>query len=349
MSTPPQPPQPADQPAPQPGAPAPQPAPQPGPSTPEPAPQPVPPAAQPEQPAAQPQQPAPQPGQPAAQPGQPAPQPGIPTQPAAYSYPHPQSPPAGAFYAQPTLVGQPGQLGQPGQPQMGVPGNPYAQPPQYAQVPAPPSAGGGAGRAVLWVAVGAVVASVAWAAGVFLIGGRGDSADLRGYSAPTDMCSKADYSSFKDEYPESDTAPTHNSLKDKALDESACSVNLKKTGSSYADAYLSIQVDLHRSTDPGPEFTATWKNYGDSHTGYDVNEVNGIGDEAYLVSQDTTNGSSSGSRYATLAVRDGWVTYTMSYSAYLSTYSQDKTPPGLSDVSDWLKTDARATLEQLKD
>ncbi|WP_234967454.1 hypothetical protein [Streptomyces collinus] len=348
MSTPPQPPQPGDQPAPRSGASAPQPAPQPGPSAPEPAPQPVPPAAQPEQP-------APQAGLPAPQPGQPAPQPGIPAQPAAYSYPHPQSPPAGAFYAQPTLVGQPGQPGhlgqpgQPGQPMVGVPGNPYAQPPQYAQVPAPPSAGGGAGRAVLWVAVGAVVASVAWAAGVFLIGGRGDSADLRGYSAPADMCSKADYSSFKDEYPESDSAPTHSSLKDKALDESSCSVNLKKTGSSYADAYLSVQVDLHRSTDPGPEFTASWKNYGDSHTGYDVKEVKGIGDEAYLVSQDTTNGSSSGSRYATLAVRDGWVTYTMSYSAYLSTYSQDKSPPGLSDVSDWLKTDARATLEQLKD
>ncbi|WP_317441760.1 hypothetical protein [Streptomyces collinus] len=334
MSTPPQPPQPADQPAPQPGASAPQPAPQPGPAAPEPAPQPVQPAAQPEQPA---------PGQPAAQPGQSVPQPVIPAQPAAYSYPHPQSPPPGAFYAQPTLVGQPGL------PQVGAPGNPYAQPPLYAQVPAPPSAGGGAGRAVLWVAVGVVVASVAWAAGVFLIGAPGASADLRGYSAPADLCSKADYSSFKDEYPESDSSPTHTSLKDKALDESSCSVNLKKTGSSYADAYLSLQVDLHRSTDPGPEFTATWKNYGDSHTGYDVNEVKGIGDEAYLVSQDTTSGSSSGSRYATLAVRDGWVTYTMSYSAYLSTYSQDKTPPGLSDVSDWLKTDTRATLEQLKD
>ncbi len=332
MSTPPQPPQPDDRPTPQPAASAPQPDPQPGPSAPQPA-----------QPAPQPGQPAPQPGQPAPQPGQPAPQPVIPAQPAAYSYPHPQSPPPGAFYAQPTLVGQPGQ------PQVGVPGNPYAQPPQYAQVPTPPSGGGGAGRAVLWVAVGAVVASVAWAAGVFLVGGRGDSADLRGYSAPSDMCSKADYSSFKDEYPESDSSPTHNSLKEKALDESFCSVNLKKTGSSYADAYLSIQVDLHRSTDPGPEFTATWKNYDESHTGYDVNEVKGIGDEAYLVSQDTTSGSSSGSRYATLAVRDGWVTYTMSYSAYLSSYSQDKTPPGISDVSDWLKTDTRATLEQLKD
>ncbi|MFJ9865790.1 hypothetical protein [Streptomyces sp. NPDC101165] len=290
-----------------------------------------------------PPQPPPPAGQPAPQPGQPAPQSAVPPQPTAYPYPNPQSPASGSFYAQPTLVGQPAP------PQAGVPGNPYGQPPQYGPVPAPPSGGGGgAGRAVLWLAVGAAVASAAWAAGVFLLGGMGDSADLRGYSAPSNMCSGADYSSFKDEYPQNDSSSTHNSLKNKALDESYCSLSLKKTGSSYADAYLSMQVDLHRKTDPGPEFTATWKNYGDSHTGYDVSPVKGIGDEAYLVSQDTTSGSTSGSRYATLAVRDGWVTYTMSYSAYLSSYNQDKNPPALTDVTDWLKTDTKATLEQLK-
>ncbi|MFI9803686.1 hypothetical protein ACIHEJ_04820 [Streptomyces sp. NPDC052301] len=294
----------------------------------------------------------PQPPQPADQPTpQPAQQPAVPPQPTAYPYPNPQSPPPGGFYAQPTLVGQPsqpGQLGQHGGPQ---PGNPYAQAPQYGPaVPVPPpTGGGGAGKAVLWAAVGAVVASAAWAGGVFLVGGKGDSADLRGYAAPSNMCSGADYSSFKDEYPGDDSSPTKNSLKDKALDESYCSLGLKKSGSSYADAYLSMQLDLHKRTDPGPEFTATWKNYGDSHTGYDVAPVGGIGDEAYLVSQDTTSGSSSsGSRYATLAVRDGWVTYTMSYSVYLSSYDQDKNPPALSDVEEWLKKDAKATLGQLK-
>jgi hypothetical protein len=215
--------------------------------------------------------------------------------------------------------------------------------------PVPPAGGGGAGRAVLWAAVGAVVASAAWAAGVFLVGGKGDSAELRGYSAPSDLCSSADYSSFKDEYTEDDSSPTHTSLKDQALDEGYCSLSLKKPGSSYADAYLTLQLDLHKKTDPGPEFTATWKNYGESHTGYDVDPVEGIGDEAYMVSHDTTNGSSSGSRYATLAVRDGWVTYTMSYSAYLTSYDKDKDPPALTDVTDWLKTDAKATLRQLQD
>ncbi|MEU7426142.1 hypothetical protein [Streptomyces sp. NPDC040750] len=307
----------------------------------------------------------PQPPQPADQPPRQSPaQPAVPPQPTAYPYPDPQSPPHGNFYAQPTLVSpataqpsppgqpQPGQPiqpqpGQPVQPQPGQPGSYYAPQPQYGPAPAP-SAGGGAGKAVLWAVVGAVVASAAWAAGVFLLGGRDEGADLRGYAAPGNMCSSADYSSFKDEYTQDDSSPTRTSLKDTALEESSCSVGLKKPGSSYADAYLSMQLDLHRKTDPGPEFTATWKNYGDSHKDYDVTPVNGIGDEAYLVSQDTTNGSSSGSRYATIAVRDGWVTYTMSYSVYLSSYDQDKNPPALTDVTQWLRTDAKATLGQLK-
>ncbi|MCS0603829.1 hypothetical protein NX794_21805 [Streptomyces sp. LP11] len=295
--------------------------------------------------------PPPQPAdQPPQQPQPPAQQPAVPPQPTAYPYPNPASPPPGNPYAQPTLVGQPAVPPQPGQ---GVPGypppvNPYAQAPQFGPVPPPAAGGGGAGKAVLWAVVGAVVASAAWAGGVLLLGGTGDSADLRGYAAPADLCSDADYSSFKDEYTENDSSPAHTSLKDPVLDEGYCSVSLKKSGSSYADAYLSMQLDLHRKTDPGPEFTATWKNYGDSHKGYDVDPVTGIGDEAYLVSQDTTSGSSSGSRYATLAVRDGWATYSMSYSAYLSSYDKDKDPPALADVSDWLKTDTRATLAKLK-
>ncbi|MFJ3233837.1 hypothetical protein [Streptomyces sp. NPDC086787] len=271
-----------------------------------------------------------------SEPSQPSQQPGVPAQPSAYPYPHPQSPPAPGVqgYYSPTVAGHP------------QPGNPYA-----AQGPYGPAAAGGrgAGRAVLWAAVGAVAASAAWAAGVFVIG-AGASPQLRGYSAPSNLCDRADYSSFKDEYPQDDSAPAHTSLKEDALEEGYCSITLKKTGSSYGDAYLSIQADLHKKTDPGPEFTATWKNYRKSHTGYDVEVVRDIGDEAYLVSQDTTSGSpSSGSRSATLAVRDGWVTYTMSYSAYLSTYNQDKDPPRLDDVTDWLRSDTKATLDRLKD
>ncbi|MEW1777056.1 hypothetical protein [Streptomyces sp. NPDC086777] len=270
--------------------------------------------------------------------------PPIPPQPTAYPYPNPQSPSAQNPYAQPA-AGDP-----PTAPQQA---NPYAVQPGHGYPPpaAPPAAGGNAaGRAVLWAVVGAVVASAAWAGALLLTGGFGSSADLRGYRAPANLCSSADYSSFKDEYPVDDSSPTKNVMKDPALDQSFCSLSLKKTSSSYGDAYLSMEVDLHRKTDPAPEFTATWKNYGDSHSDYDVTPVQGIGDEAYLVTQDTSKGSTtSGSRYATLAVRDGWTTFTMYYSAYFSSYDSDTDPPTLDDVTGWLKTDTKSTLEQLKD
>ncbi|MFG2958964.1 hypothetical protein ACGF5O_35265 [Streptomyces sp. NPDC048291] len=299
----------------------------------------------PQQPESTPERMAPQP--PAAPSPAPPPEqqaPAVPPQPTAYPYPSPQSPPPQNPYAQPTVVGRPVPPPQ---------ANPYAVQPGYGYPPpaAPPTAGGNAaGKAVLWAVVGAVVASAGWAAGLFLTGGFGSSADLRGYRAPANLCSSADYSSFKDEYPVDDSSPTKNVMKDPALDQSYCSLSLKKTSTSYGDAYLSMEVDLHKKTDPAPEFTATWKNYGDSHSDYDVTAVQGIGDEAYLVTQDTSNGSTtSGSRYATLAVRDGWMTFTMYYSAYFSTYDSDTDPPTLDDVTGWLKTDTKSTLEQLKD
>jgi hypothetical protein len=199
--------------------------------------------------------------------------------------------------------------------------------------------------------VGAVIASALWAGGVFLIGGGDDTpaADLRGYEAKANLCAAIDYSSFLNEYPEDDNSPLHNTLKDDALDESYCSISLKKSGSTYSDAYFSVQTDLHKATDPGPEFTAMWKNYGERYDDYDVEPVTGFGDEAYLVTEDTTTSSStSGTRSATLAVRDGWVTYEMTWTAYLSTYDDDKDPPQVDEVTEWLKTDTRSTLAKLK-
>ncbi|MFD7874137.1 hypothetical protein ACFV5G_08425 [Streptomyces sp. NPDC059766] len=283
---------------------------------------------------------------------------GAPAQPTAYPYPNPQSPGAGGPGAvpppsppappagPPTLYSHPAPAGGPALP---PPGNPYAAPGPYGPYPAArPSGTGGAGRALLWAVTGAVAASVLWAAGLFALHGLGAAADLRGYDAPANLCTGSDHSSFSSAYPLADTSPTHSSLRDGAFDQSTCNVDLKKSGSTYADAYLTIDVQLHKKTDPGPEFTAAWKNYPDNHEGYDVDTVAGIGDEAYLVSQDTISGSTSGSLYATLAVRDGWVTYTMTYSAYLTSYSTDSDPPQLAEVTGWLKSDTRSTLEELR-
>ncbi|MDX3521926.1 hypothetical protein [Streptomyces scabiei] len=257
--------------------------------------------------------------------------------PSAYPYPSPQSP---AGYGPPV----PAQASAYGPPAGGYP--PGGYPPPGAR----PATGAG-GRAVLWALVGAVVASAAWAGGVFLLGKDDTEADLRGYRAESDLCSSVDYSSFKNEYPEEDTEPVHNALEHEALDESYCSISLKESStSSISDAYFSVQVDLHKKTDPGPEFTAVWSEYDQRYEDYDVEKVSGFGDEAYLVTEDTTSGDdNSGSRAATLAVRDGWMTYEMRWSAYGSTYDDGATMPEVSDVVEWLKSDTNATLDNLRE
>ncbi|MGW0706130.1 hypothetical protein ACWD4G_09225 [Streptomyces sp. NPDC002643] len=308
----------------------------------QPAPAPVPTPTQAELPspaAPQPQPPAPAQAQPPTQPALPGaatPQPASaqaqPAAPAAYAYPQ-----SHAGYG-PPAAGAP----IPAQP------NPYGQPPGLYPM-APPPTGGGAGRAVLWVVLGAVIASAAWAGGVFLVGNDDTEADLRGYQAKSELCSSVDYSSFKDEYPEEDSDPLDHALEHEALDQSYCSISLKKSSAStLSDAYFSVQVDLHKKTDPGPEFTALWSEYDQRYEDYDVEKIDGFGDEAYVVTEDTTSGDdTSGSRAATIAVRDGWMTYEMSWSGYASTYD-NTTLPDVDDVVEWLKNDTDSTLENLR-
>ncbi|MEW2566285.1 hypothetical protein [Streptomyces sp. NPDC047070] len=223
---------------------------------------------------------------------------------------------------------------------------PYGPPPGS---PPPPGGKGTAGRAVLWAAVGAVAASALWAGGLYLFGPLGDDPDLAGYRARANLCSSVDYDSLRTEYPEDGSAPTHNALKHKALDQSYCSISLKKSStSSYSDAYLSVQMDLHKETDPSAEFTALWSEYGQRYDDYEVAKVSGFGDEAYLVTEDTTTGSGvGGSRAVILAVRDGWMTYQMSWNVYTTSY-ETTSPPEIDEVSRWVKSDTRSTLENLR-
>ncbi|BBC29223.1 hypothetical protein SGFS_005140 [Streptomyces graminofaciens] len=253
--------------------------------------------------------------------------------PSAYAYPAPQpaagyGPPTGPVPAQP---------------------NPYGQPAAWPPPAAQPGTGA-AGRAVLFTVLGALVASAAWAGGVFLLGwgGGGPEADLRGYEAKANLCSSVDYSNMKTEYPEEDTAPVHNGFKHEALDESYCSISLKKSStSSYSDAYFSVTMDLHKKTDPAAEFTAMWSEYDQRYEDYDVEKITGFGDEAYLVTEDTTAGDDkSGSRAVILAVRDGWMTYQMSWSAYGTSYD-DYEMPDVDDVVQWVRDDTESTLENL--
>jgi hypothetical protein len=283
------------------------------------------------------------------------PPPGLPGQP-------PAQPPTGGGY------------GAPVPPQH----NPYAQttpgygPPQSGyygvqQQPAQPVAGapggrGGAGRAVLWAVVGAAVASALWGGGVVLLGKDSGEADLRGYKVQKDLCSSADLSAFKDEYPKPDDDPTSYTSDRPTVAQMYCSESLDKNDddssvSGYSYAYVSIEADLHRKSDPGPEFRDHWKSFADHGSApddkYEVTAVDGFGDEAYLITQDTAadnqTSAMSGSRDVVLAVRDGWMTFTLSWNGYASSLDKgDDKIATVAQATEWVKAATRATMQKLK-
>ncbi|WP_433889276.1 hypothetical protein [Streptomyces sp. CA-111067] len=294
-----------------------------------------------------------QPGSPYQPPQQPGTQPNIPAGP-----PPGGQPPVGGYgspvpaqhnpYAQPAGPYGPAPGQGPTPPYYGGPVQPGAQP---GMAPgAAPGGKSGAGRAVLWAVVGAVVASALWGGGVLLLKGDSAKADLRGYTAKPKMCDLADISPFKTKYPKDTSSGTiQYTAKGKTLDEMYCDEDLEYTGSTFADAYVSFQVDLNKKTDPGPEFADTWLGWKQHDTDYKVDPLTGFGDESYLITEDTVK-AGSGTHYVSLAVRDGWMTYYMTWSAYQSSLDTDpdKAIPTVAQATEWVKAATLATLPKLK-
>lgn len=243
-------------------------------------------------------------------------------------------------------------------------GSPYGpqQPPAYYGMPQPPGtpapAGGsrgGAGRAVLWAVVGAAVASALWGGGVVLLGKDSGKADLRGYTVKKDLCETADLSAFMTEYPKPDDDPASYTSERDSLVQMYCSKSLEKDSTSYSYAYVSIDANLHRKADPGPEFADNLKSFGDrkdKDDRYNVTAIDGFGDEAYLVTRDTvttdSDGKESGNRDVLLGVRDGWMTFQLSWTAYASSLEDSDKAPTLSQATEWVKAATKATMAKLK-
>jgi hypothetical protein len=246
---------------------------------------------------------------------------------------------------------QPGYYGAPPQ------GVPPQQPPGTA-----PRGTGGAGRGLVWAVVGAAVASAAWAGGVFLLGDSGSGSakpDLHGYKVVKDLCKTADLSAFDTQYPKKDDDPTAYTSDRTSVAQMYCSESpdTDDDSSGYSYAYLTVNAQLHRTTDPKAEFGDNWRAYGDRgldpDDNYKVTAVDGFGDEAYLLSRDTVEEGSSGSREVILAVRDGGLTFSLSWDAYTSSSLSDDsdttdTMPSLDEATAWVKKSATATMSNLK-
>ncbi|GAA1352708.1 hypothetical protein GCM10009612_11720 [Streptomyces beijiangensis] len=157
-------------------------------------------------------------------------------------------------------------------------------------------------RPWLWALGGAVVASAVWAGGLFAYErGRDEGIDIKGYAVGSDICVRARLPSLAAALGPSTmeipwvkyTAP---------LDRARCDMTLAPKGMTTGLSYdVSITVDLHKKTDPVPEFEAMRDvDRYSSDAAAKVEEVPGLGDKAYML---TTLAADS--RDPELRVRDG--------------------------------------------
>lgn len=220
--------------------------------------------------------------------------------------------------------------------------------------------GAGGGKGWLWALGGAVVASAVWAGVLFATGGFDGEpdADLAGYSYTSNLCASTDLEAIEDAgYEQKDSTsssnPRHSSSRAPALDSMSCSIDFEPTDAStsdYSSEWLSTTAGLHRKTDPEPEFEAQYRQYEDQRTSsytYKVSEVDGLGDEAYVVTQQSTGSSDTGA-YVILGVREGWMTYQSTWSEYVSS-SSSADPMTTEEATEMLEKSARATLAKLKE
>lgn len=284
--------------------------------------------------------------------------PGPPPNPYQQNNPNPyaQQQPQGSVpqqypYAQPTM---PAGIPLASQPAGGAP--PGGQPP--GQPPGAPPFGAAEKKSVpgwLWGLGGVVVASAVWVGALFATGGF-DSAEepeaVLGYGFEKDLCETTELKAFDERYnvAESTEGATGWGSQQEGLDQSFCSWNLRDRGgdsSDYSSTYVSSSAIWHEASDPTGEFAATYKGFEDRSNEdyeYKTEPVSGLGEEAFLVREDS--GDDASSRSMTLAVRDGWFTYEMDWS-YYGGGTDAADPPSYDEVEQMLKEETEAALADL--
>lgn len=155
-----------------------------------------------------------------------------------------------------------------------------------------PASGRRRGHGVLWAATGALTASALWATAVFAYGiGPGPKPDTHRYQLGARSCSVMQMEALTASVGERADVPSlvPGSIEHPALDSIACAMTLTAPRSSQ-DGYgwryglqVGLKVELHKETDPLPEFEARKERtlWGD---GTERTEpVPGLGDRAYLL------------------------------------------------------------------
>ncbi|MFT9669069.1 hypothetical protein ACMZ5F_16890 [Streptomyces rhizosphaericola] len=216
----------------------------------------------------------------------------------------------------------------------------------------------GRGRGLLWAAAGALTASALWAAAVFAYGiGPAPRPDTHGYHLDARSCSTMRMTALTASVGERADAPglVPGSIEHPALDTIECSMTLtapKSSEDGYGWRYglhVGLEAELHKETDPLPEFEARKEEtrWGD---GADrVEPVPGLGDRAYLLAVDESSSE--------LRVVEGGAVITLTLSTTMDYAGSDegREPPPVEPETPAaepyhadLITDMREVMAQLK-
>ncbi|MCX4709146.1 hypothetical protein [Streptomyces griseus] len=134
-----------------------------------------------------------------------------------------------------------------------------------------PATGRRRGSGLLWGVGGALVASVVWAAVVFAYGIGGDrKPDLHGYRVESDSCAAIELKALAEVVGATEAEPAATELdgiEHPALHRIRCTVILTpadaaaqggEDGAKWSTTYqASVTAELHKETDPRPEFEAS--------------------------------------------------------------------------------------------
>lgn len=300
----------------------------------------------------QPRQPYPgaqQPGQPgppspySSQPGQgEAPRPGVPENPyAGYGQ---QSGPGGYGQGQPA-GGKAASTGVPGL-------APTGESPTGSGPTGPPPKPRSGIPGWVWGVGGVVLTSAVWAAAVISTGGFASEpeADLAGYHFHEDMCAALDRTALEKHYSSgNERESTSYNSQHEALDTSTCSLRFRNDeGRAYASTFVDFTTTWHKKTDPTAEFEARARVYekrDPEGSTYTVEEVEGVGQEAYLVTNTSKRDDSLNSVH--LTARDGWLETRVDWSDG-GTTGQGSDPLTKDEVREMLVATTNDTMEKLR-
>ncbi|MFG2342149.1 hypothetical protein [Streptomyces yangpuensis] len=215
-----------------------------------------------------------------------------------------------------------------------------AQPAEQAQEP--PSrgreaAGAGARRPWLWALGGAALASAVWAGGLYAFGERLAAPEVS-YRATQNLC--LDFEARALSRIAGDLhryRPMNRENDHPAVRGAGCSL---QNGESVSTLSVRVQVDLHRKTDPGPEFDVPSYDWipAENGEGRTEEEVRGLGERAlFLVGP---RGIS-----VELKVLHGGAVFTVLATR---TGSEPTTPADTAALRSAMVEDARALMTALK-